>query len=148
MKSLDKSNKNMTTKQIEITINTSGRNTYEITHLVNDQIRTSNIEMGICHIFIHHTSASLIITENADSDVRTDLETIIQRLSPDADPEYLHTFEGPDDMSAHGRNMLTQTEITIPITKSQLKLGMWQGLYLWEHRYNNFQRRNTLKIMG
>lgn len=86
----------MKTKQSKITINTKGRNTYEVTSLINDELKKSGIELGICHIFIQHTSASLIITENADPDVRTDLETIIQRLSPDADPEYYHTLEGPD----------------------------------------------------
>lgn len=138
----------MNTSQREITVHTHGRDTYEITELVNEKVNTSNIALGICHIFIQHTSASLIITENADPDVRTDLETIIQRLSPDADPEYLHTLEGPDDMSAHGRNMLTQTEITIPITNGRLNLGTWQGLYLWEHRYSDFQRKIILTIMG
>ncbi|MEH6456328.1 MAG: secondary thiamine-phosphate synthase enzyme YjbQ [Cocleimonas sp.] len=138
----------MNTKQLEITINTTGRSTYEITGLVNEKITTSNIDLGVCHVFIQHTSASLIITENADPDVRVDLETIIQRLSPDADPEYLHTLEGPDDMSAHGRNMLTQTEMTIPITNGRLGLGTWQGLYLWEHRYSDFKRNIILTIMG
>jgi len=138
----------MNTKQLQITLNTNGRDTYEITEFVNEEIKTTNVKLGVCHIFIQHTSASLIITENADPDVRTDLETIIKRLSPDADPEYLHTLEGPDDMSAHGRNMLTQTEMTIPITNGRLNLGTWQGLYIWEHRYNNFQRKVILTIMG
>ena len=138
----------MNTKQLEITVNTTGRNTYEITQLINKKINAHDIDLGICHIFIQHTSASLIITENADPDVRNDLETIIQRLSPDADPEYRHTLEGPDDMSAHGRNMLTLTEITIPISNGRLALGTWQGLYLWEHRYNGFQRKIILTIMG
>ena len=138
----------MNTKQLQITLNTSGRDTHEITELVNEEIKTTDVKLGVCHIFIQHTSASLIITENADPDVRTDLETIIQRLSPDADPEYLHTLEGPDDMSAHGRNMLTQTEITIPITNGRLTLGTWQGLYLWEHRRSHFQRKIILTIMG
>ena len=138
----------MNTKQIEITVNTSGRNTYEITQLINEKVNEIDIKLGICHIFIQHTSASLIITENADPDVRTDLETIIRRLSPDADPDYNHILEGPDDMSAHGRSILTQTEITIPISKGRLRLGTWQGLYLWEHRYSNFQRKIILTIMG
>ena len=138
----------MDIKQLEVTVNTNGRDTYEITELVNESIRTSNIVVGICHVFIQHTSASLLITENADPDVRTDLETIIRRLSPDADPEYLHILEGPDDMSAHGRNMLTQTEVTIPITNRGLGLGTWQGLYLWEHRLSHFQRTIILTIIG
>ena len=138
----------MDTKQLEITVHTSGRHTYEITDLVNKEILSTGIMLGVCHVFIQHTSASLIITENADSNVRIDLETIIKRLSPDADPEYLHTQEGPDDMSAHGRNMLTQTETTIPIKNGRLQLGTWQGLYLWEHRYDSFQRNIVLTIMG
>lgn len=138
----------MKIEQSSLQVNTQGRNTYEITHHIESAISQSNIQIGTCHIFIHHTSASLIITENADPDVRSDLETIIQRLSPDNDPEYLHILEGPDDMSAHGRNMLTQTEITLPITQGRSGLGTWQGLYLWEHRTNSFQRRLTITIMG
>lgn len=138
----------MNIQQAKIQINTSGRYTYEITSLINKELQTHQIKTGICHIFIQHTSASLIITENADPDVRHDLETIIQRLSPDADPEYLHTLEGPDDMSAHGRSMLTQTEITIPIINGQLGLGTWQGVYLWEHRTHSFQRNLILTIIG
>jgi len=138
----------MNTKQLTLSVSTNGRNTYEITKLVNDKITKSDFEYGLCNIFIQHTSASLILTENADPTVRTDLETIIQRLSPDGDSEYLHTLEGPDDMSAHGRNMLTQTEITIPITKGKLNLGTWQGVYLWEHRQNHFKRDILLTIMG
>ena len=120
----------MTAHQSSITIKTSGRNTYDITNQLDVIIQSSSISVGLCHIFLHHTSASLIITENADPDVRRDLETIIQRLSPDADPDYYHTMEGDDDMSAHGRNMLTHTEMTIPITNHRLALGTWQGLFL------------------
>lgn len=125
---------------------THGRNTYNLTHEIEAIIRESGIETGLCHIFIHHTSASLIITENADPDVRKDLETIMTRLAPDADPEYLHTLEGPDDMSAHVRNILTQTEITIPVTNGRSGLGTWQGVFLWEHRTGSFNRRITVTI--
>ena len=138
----------MNTKQIAIIVNTNGRDTYEITNKINEQNKDFGIELGVCHVFLQHTSASLIITENADPDVRLDLETIIKRLSPDADPEYRHTLEGPDDMSAHGRNILTQTEITIPIKNGNLNLGKWQGIYLWEHRTSQFQRKIILTIMG
>ena len=138
----------MKVNQTKIQINTNGRNTHEITHLINQEIHSSEIVEGICHIFIQHTSASLLITENADPDVRNDLETIIQRLSPDADPEYLHTLEGQDDMSAHGRNMLTQTEVTIPFNSGKLLMGTWQGLFLWEHRYGSFRRNIIVTIMG
>lgn len=138
----------MKIEQTSLHIETRGRNTYEITHQIESTIKKSKVKTGTCHVFIHHTSASLIITENADPDVRRDLETIIQRLSPDNDPEYWHTLEGPDDMSAHGRNILTQTEITLPITQGQSGLGTWQGLYLWEHRTSSFNRRLTITIIG
>ena len=106
--------------QTKIHIQTQGRRTYNITHDCISALQQSNISTGLCHLFIHHTSASLIITENADPDVHRDLETIFQRLAPDADPEYFHTLEGPDDMSAHIRTILTQTELTIPVSNGQL----------------------------
>lgn len=138
----------MKTYQTKVQVNTYGRNTYEITPLINQTLAINETKTGLCHIFIQHTSASLIITENADPDVRTDLETIIQRISPDADPEYHHTLEGPDDMSAHGRSILTQTEITLPIVNGRLGLGVWQGVYLWEHRTHAFERSLIITIMG
>ena len=138
----------MNTSQTSISIQTRGRDTYHISDPIAAIVQQSQIITGLCHVFIHHTSASLIITENADPDVRRDLETIIQRLSPDNDPEYFHTLEGPDDMSAHGRNMLTQTELTIPISNGKLALGTWQGLFLWEHRSSGFSRKLTITVMG
>lgn len=134
--------------QTQLTISTSGRNTYNITHDIESLIAESSINTGLCHVFIHHTSASLIITENADPDVRVDLETILSRLAPDADPEYRHTLEGPDDMSAHVRNMLTQTEMTIPVTRGRSTLGTWQGVFLWEHRTGSFNRNITVTVTG
>ena len=127
---------------------TNGRNTYNITHDIEMAIRESGIETGLCHIFIHHTSASLIITENADPDVRHDLETLIQRIAPDGDPEYRHVLEGIDDMSGHMRTILTQTEVTIPVTRGHSGLGTWQGIFLWEHRTGSFQRKLTVTIMS
>lgn len=138
----------MTAQQSQFTYTTQGRNTYNITPEVESAIQKSHIETGLCHIFIHHTSASLIITENADPDVRYDLETLIQRIAPDGDPEYRHTLEGKDDMSGHMRNILTQTEITIPITQGRSGSGTWQGIFLWEHRTGNFQRKLTITISG
>ena len=138
----------MYSQQTTLNFQTKGRNTYNISDLIEGLVKQNNIGTGLCHIFIHHTSASLIITENADPDVRHDLETILQRLSPDNDPEYYHTLEGPDDMSAHGRNMLTQTELTIPITDGRLSLGTWQGIFLWEHRDSGFNRKLTITLMG
>lgn len=138
----------MNTHQTTINIQTRGRDTYHISDQIEAVVQRNNIKTGLCHVFIHHTSASLIITENADPDVRRDLETIIQRVSPDNDPEYFHTLEGPDDMSAHGRNMLTQTELTVPISNGKLGLGTWQGLFLWEHRRSGFSRKLTITLMG
>lgn len=127
---------------------TNGRNTYNITPSLEKMITDSGIKTGLCHVFIHHTSASLIITENADSDVRRDLETIFSRLAPDGDPEYLHTLEGIDDMSGHVRSILTQTELTLPVSDYHSALGTWQGVFLWEHRVGRFQRKITVTVTG
>jgi secondary thiamine-phosphate synthase enzyme len=135
-------------EQQTITVQTNGRATIEITGEVESVLRAGNIDMGLCHLFVHHTSASLIITENADRDVRHDLENYIARLVRDGDPAYLHDQEGPDDMAAHIRSVLTQTEITIPIQSGRLALGTWQGLFLWEHRLQAHRRRITLTLCG
>ncbi len=134
--------------QDTLLISTNGRNTYNITREVDQLIQQSGITTGTCHVFIHHTSASLIITENADPDVRYDLETLISRLAPDGDPEYKHILEGTDDMSAHMRCILTQTEMTIPVTQGRSAMGTWQGLFLWEHRTAPFSRKITVTISG
>ena len=128
--------------------NTRGRGTYELSLEIDNYVRKSGIKTGICSVFIHHTSASLMITENADPTVRTDLETIMQRLAPDGDPEYRHDDEGPDDMAAHIRCVLTNDSVTVPVTRGHGTLGTWQGIYLYEHRTGNFQRRLTVTIMG
>ena len=135
-------------EQETISIQTQGRATINITGEVEQLLRASNIEQGLCHVFVHHTSASLIITENADADVRRDLETYIARLVRDGDPAYRHDMEGPDDMAAHIRSVLTQTEITIPVRNGRLALGTWQGLYLWEHRYRAHRRNLTVSLSG
>jgi secondary thiamine-phosphate synthase enzyme len=135
-------------EQQAITIQTQGRSTIDITREVEQLLQVSNIEQGLCHVFLHHTSASLIITENADSDVRRDLENYIARLVLDGDPAYLHDQEGADDMAAHIRAVLTQTEITIPIQRGRLALGSWQGLFLWEHRYHAHRRNLTVTLTG
>jgi secondary thiamine-phosphate synthase enzyme len=135
-------------EQFSIVINTSGRGTNEFTSEISSLVEASSIETGLCHIFIQHTSASLIITENADSRVRTDLENFIAKLVLDGDPAYLHDQEGADDMAAHIRSVLTQTELTLPISQGQLLLGSWQGLYLWEHRYRGHRRDITVTVSG
>ena len=135
-------------EQQTITVRTEGRGTINITREVDEVLRSSGVEQGLCHVFVHHTSASLIITENADSDVRRDLENYIAKLVLDGDPAYLHDQEGPDDMAAHIRSVLTQSEITIPIRAGRLALGTWQGLFLWEHRYRAHRRNVTITVTG
>ncbi len=127
---------------------TRGRGTYLITQEVNERVRHSGIATGLCHVFLHHTSASLILCENADPDVRSDLERYMERLVPDGDPLFEHTAEGPDDMPAHVRNILTNTDVTIPVNRQRCEMGTWQGLYLWEHRSSGFQRRLTVTVYG
>ena len=131
-----------------IFVQTRGRATIEITREVESVLRASAIEQGLCHVFVHHTSASLIITENADSNVRRDLETWIAAQVRDGDPAFVHDQEGPDDMAAHIRSVLTQTELSIPIESGRLALGTWQGLFLWEHRYQAHQRKLTVTLLG
>ena len=113
---------------------TRGRGTTDIVAEVQQVVAASGIAKGLCNIFLQHTSASLILCENADPDVRKDLEMLLSRLAPDGDPAYVHDTEGPDDMAAHARSVLTSSSITIPVSEGKLMLGTWQGLYLYEHR--------------
>ena len=134
--------------QQEIELDTRGRGTYEITDRVADAVGAAGVATGLCHVFVTHTSASLMICENADPDVRRDLETFMGDLAPDGDPRFVHTAEGPDDMSAHVRSVLTQSDLTIPIRRSRLALGTWQGVYLWEHRLEAQRRRVIVTVQG
>ncbi|MES9988762.1 MAG: secondary thiamine-phosphate synthase enzyme YjbQ [Candidatus Thiodiazotropha endolucinida] len=134
--------------QEQIRIQTRGRNTYNITGEVSEAIGRAGIETGICQLFIQHTSASLILCENADPSVRTDLERIMSRLVPDGDPIFDHTLEGPDDMPAHVRSILTHMDLSLPISQGRPALGTWQGIYLWEHRTHPHQRSVTLTLYG
>lgn len=134
--------------QAEITIETGGRGSYDITERVAAAVRDAGVATGLCHVFITHTSASLMISENADPDVRRDLETFMGDLAPDGDPRFVHTAEGPDDMSAHVRSVLTSTDLTIPIRRNRLGLGTWQGIYLWEHRLHAQRRRVLVTVQG
>jgi secondary thiamine-phosphate synthase enzyme len=133
-------------EQHSIHIQSRGRGTIAINSEIDQLVRKSGIDTGLCHIFIHHTSASLIITENADSDVRRDLENYFSKIVIDGDPAYFHHQEGPDDMSAHIRSILTQTEISIPISAGRLAMGTWQGIYLWEHRTSPHRRSLTVTL--
>lgn len=134
--------------QEQIDITTRGRGTTDITAEVESVIRRTDITTGLCHIFIHHTSASLILCENADPRVRVDLETFMKRLVPDGDPGFIHDDEGPDDMPAHVRTVLTQTGLSIPVIRGRSGLGTWQGVYLWEHRTHPHRRRVTITVTG
>jgi secondary thiamine-phosphate synthase enzyme len=129
-------------------VGTSGRGTYEITREVEQIITRSETTTGICHLFIHHTSASLVLCENADPSVRTDLESFMAKLAPDGDPMFDHTMEGPDDMPAHIRSILSKMDLTIPVTNGRGALGTWQGIYLWEHRTRAHNRRVTATVVG
>jgi secondary thiamine-phosphate synthase enzyme len=124
------------------------RGSYNITDKIARAVEESRVLTGIAHIFVQHTSCSLTITENADPDVRRDLETILSRLAPDGDPAYRHDTEGPDDMAAHGRTMLTDVSLTVPVGNGRLLLGTWQGIYLMEHRTDPQQRRVVVTILG
>ena len=110
--------------------------------------RESGVGRGLCTVFVHHTSASLIVCENAEPEVRRDLERFFARLVPDGDPEFRHDDEGPDDMPAHVRSILTQTSITLPVEGGRCDLGTWQGLYLWEHRTAPHRRRVTVSVLA
>lgn len=132
----------------DLTVSTRGRGTYDITRDVRNVVAASKARDGLATVWIHHTSASLIISENADPDVRRDLEAFLARLVPDGDPLFVHTAEGDDDMPAHVRSVLTQTSIGIPIADGKLVLGTWQGLYLWEHRTSPHERRVTVTVIG
>ncbi len=134
--------------QESFTISTRGRGTYDVSDRVNGIVEDSGVTVGLCHVFIHHTSASLILCENADPTVREDLERFMASKVPDGDPMFRHRSEGPDDMPAHVRTVLTHDDISIPITNARCALGTWQGLYVWEHRTHAHRRRVTVTVHG
>lgn len=135
-------------KQQEIGITTRGRGTYDMSDRVQEAVRASGIQTGICHAFIRHTSASLMLCENADPAVRHDLETFMARLVPDGDPMFTHDAEGPDDMPSHVRSVLTQSDLNLPISAGRCALGTWQGIFLWEHRSAGHERKILLTMSG
>ena len=134
--------------QESVRVSTAGRGTYDVTKMVTDVLSRSGVRTGLCHIFVQHTSASLILCENADPAVRDDLERFMQRTVPDGDPMYRHSSEGPDDMSAHVRSVLTDAALSVPVMKCQLALGTWQGIYLWEHRLHPYSRSLVITLQG
>jgi secondary thiamine-phosphate synthase enzyme len=134
--------------QSHLDIATKGQGLYEITNPVTKIIASSRIGQGLLTLFCRHTSCSLLINENADPDVRHDLEAFMKRLVPEGDPHFIHTLEGPDDMSAHIKTALTATSLSIPIAGGRLMLGTWQGIYLFEHRKAPHRREVVLHILG
>ncbi len=129
-------------------VHSSGRGLFEITSELRDFQGQSGIRTGLLTVFCRHTSASLLIQENADPDVRHDLEAYFSRLSPDDQPGWRHNNEGPDDMSGHIRTALTQTSVGIPVVDGALVLGTWQGVFLWEHRTRAHRREVVLHLSG
>jgi secondary thiamine-phosphate synthase enzyme len=134
--------------QEKIKLKTSGKCLHNITSQVREIVAKSGVEMGLCTVFICHTSASLIIQENADPDVLTDLTNFFSKLVPENLTDYLHSNEGADDMPGHIRSVLTSTSENIPIANGRLVLGTWQGIYLWEHRQRNHYREIVVHISG
>lgn len=134
--------------QHRLSIPTTGRGLVEITTSVVQALQASRIDEGWVTLFIRHTSASLVIQENADLDVRGDLERFFARLVRDGDPLFIHRSEGPDDMPAHVRAALTATQLLVPVSDGRLTLGTWQGIYLWEHRLHGHVREIVLQIVG
>jgi secondary thiamine-phosphate synthase enzyme len=138
----------MPTVQQSLNFRTRGRGTTDITREVAQAVRGAGIRTGVCNVFLQHTSASLILCENAAPAVREDLETILARLAPDGDPAYAHDDEGPDDMAANARAVLTTNSLQIPVAEGRLALGTWQGTYLWEHRHAPHSRSVVLTVLG
>ncbi|NOK20835.1 secondary thiamine-phosphate synthase enzyme YjbQ [Corallococcus carmarthensis] len=132
----------------ELTVSTRGRGLVDITGEVQKAVKGTGIREGLCTLFLHHTSASLIISENADPVVQRDLEAFFSRLVKDGDPLFQHDAEGPDDMPAHVRTVLTQVSLSVPVKDGEADLGTWQGVYVWEHRTSPHRRRVTVSVLG
>ena len=134
--------------QAEIELSTKGRGTYDITSQVAAAVQKAGVATGLCHVFVTHTSASLMLCENADPSAKRDLERWLNRLVPEGDPFYSHDAEGPDDMPGHIKAALTATSLSIPVSSGKLALGTWQGVYLWEHRIAAHRRRVLVTVHG
>jgi len=132
----------------EVIKRTNGRGLYDITSEINDYVANQEIQDGLLTLLIKHTSASLLLNENYDSDVQKDIESFFSRLVKDGDSLFTHTIEGDDDMPAHIRTALTQINISVPVKNKKLLLGKWQGIYIFEHRYNEFDRKVGIHIIG
>ncbi|NJN73467.1 MAG: YjbQ family protein [Limnothrix sp. RL_2_0] len=134
--------------QQALRVKTQGKALHKITSKIESYVAESGIRTGLCIVFVRHSSASLIIQENADPDVLLDLENFMKKLVPEDGRSYIHSAEGPDDMPAHIRSVLTHTSEQIPIANGRLVLGTWQGIYLWEHRQRSHQREIVVHISG
>ncbi len=134
--------------QREFDVHTRARGTVEITADVAGIVRDAGIGVGVVNVFVRHSSCSVVLTENADPAVRRDLETLASRWAPDGDPAYRHDEEGDDDMAAHGRAILAGATLTVPVADGRMRLGTWQGLYLWEHRTMAHRRRVVVTVLG
>ncbi|MET0386060.1 MAG: secondary thiamine-phosphate synthase enzyme YjbQ [Polyangiales bacterium] len=134
--------------QADLSIDMRTRGTHDLTAALGAIVHEARVSRGLCTVFIHHTSASLMVCENADEDVRNDLERFFAQLVPDGDARFVHTAEGPDDMPSHVRSILTQTSLGLPIKNGKLDLGVWQGVYLYEHRHAPHKRRISVTIVG
>lgn len=134
--------------QSTVSVSTRGKGTVEVSDLLQTVILESGFKAGIASIFCHHTSCSLVLMENADPSARRDLENYMERLVPENDPHFTHTFEGPDDMPSHIKMALTRSSENIPFIGGRLSLGTWQGLFLWEHRSMPHQRKLTVTLIG
>jgi secondary thiamine-phosphate synthase enzyme len=132
----------------ELKVRTRGRGFYEVTRDVEALVQQSGVRSGLVTLHLCHTSASLLIQENADPEVRRDLERFFSRLAPDGDAMFLHTAEGEDDMPAHIRTALTAVNLSIPIASGAMTLGTWQGIYVWEHRTHAHTRRLVIHVLG
>lgn len=138
----------MSTYSKEFVVQTQGKGTYEVTSQVEQCVNDASLDTGTVTVFVQHTSASLVIMENADPSARTDLEAFFDHLVPEDTPYFIHTYEGPDDMPSHIRMALTRTSEVIPIIQGKMALGTWQGIFLFEHRRSAHSRRMSLVIQG
>ena len=129
-------------------ISTRGKGLHDFTEMVRTQLHDWSVQEGMCFLFLPHTSASLVVSENWDPTARADLETFMERLVPEQDRWYTHDLEGPDDATSHIRSMLTDTSLTIPVDDGELSLGTWQGIYIFEHRSKPHRRKVLVRVLG
>jgi secondary thiamine-phosphate synthase enzyme len=138
----------MSWHKTSLEISTRGKGLYDITETARAQLRSWNVHEGMCFLFLQHTSASLVMSENWDPTARADLETFMERLVPEGDKWYMHHLEGSDDATSHIRSMLTDTSLTIPVDDGDLSLGTWQGIYVFEHRARPHVRKVLMRVLS